>query len=247
MSDLLELTGRAEPTHFWFRGFRAVVEPAIAQIAGGRRNLDLIDCGCGTGYNLKHLLMPYGRTFGFDITEEGTKRAGVYGRPLVRADLEHIPFASERFDIATSFDVIQSVPDDVKALSEMARILRPGGHIVINVTAMDILRGDHSDVWGELRRYTPVRAEKLLARAGLEPVRIAYLFASLMPLMLGVRRVQLALRRFREPRGDADLAVPSAPVNAVLSAIVKGEAALARRVPMPFGSSLLIVARKPRT
>src|SRR6185436_18663495 len=101
--------------------------------------------------------------------------------------------------------------------------------------------------WGELRRYTPERARRLLARAGLEPVRIAYLFASLMPMMLAVRRVQLVLRRFREPRGDEDLTVPMAPVNAALSAIVKGEAALSRRVPMPFGSSLLIVARKPRT
>src|SRR5437762_9946967 len=117
MSDLLELTGRAEPTHFWFRGFRTIVAPVIAQIAGARRDLHLIDCGCGTGYNLKTLLVPYGRTFAFDLGVDAMRRARVYGRPLVRADLEHIPFKSDTFDIATSFDVIQSVPDDVKALA----------------------------------------------------------------------------------------------------------------------------------
>ena len=64
--------------------------------------------------------------------------------------------------------------------------------------------------------------------------------------MLAVRQAQAMLRRFREPTGDADLTVPSAPVNATLTALVSGEAALARRVGMPFGSSLLMVARKAR-
>jgi len=163
----------------------------------------------------------------------------------VRANIEQIPLQSGTFDLATSFDVFQSVPDDRKALGEMARVLRPGGHVVLNVTAMDILKGDHSDVWAELRRYTPERAERLVGDAGLQVVRIRYVFASLLPLMLAVRTAQRLLRSFREPEGDADLTVPPGPVNAVLSALVAAEAALARVVRMPFGSSLLIVARKP--
>ena len=52
-------------------------------------------------------------------------------------------------------------------------------------------------------------------------------------------------RRYRAPTGDEDLTVPSSPVNAALTALVRAEVALARRVTIPFGSSLLIVARKP--
>jgi ubiquinone/menaquinone biosynthesis C-methylase UbiE len=205
----------------------------------------ILDCGCGTGYNLRHLLQPYGRTFGFDITPAAMWRARVYGRPLVRADLQHIPFRSGLFDLATSFDVVQSVPDDRAALGEIARVLKPGGTAVLNVTALDLLRGDHSDVWGELRRYTKVRAQALLRDAGLEPVRLSYLFGSLVPLMLAVRRAQAMRRRYRPPTGDEDLSVPIAPVNMLLTWLVKAEVALARHVTMPFGSSLLIVARKP--
>lgn len=245
MGDLLELTARAEATHFWFRGFRTFVVPVIREIAAGRRDLRMIDCGCGTGYNLKNLLQPYGRAFAFDLIPDALRRARASGRPLVRADMEHIPFGSDSFDLATSFDVVQSVPDDRKALREMARVLKPGGYVVLNVTGLDLLRGDHSEVWGELRRYTPRRAARLIEDAGLQVVRIAYLFASLVPLMLAVRRGQRLLRLFREPRGDSDLTVPPAAVNAILTGLVKGEAALARRVPMPFGSSLLVVARKP--
>jgi ubiquinone/menaquinone biosynthesis C-methylase UbiE len=244
MSDLLELTARAEATHFWFHGFRMYVAPAIQEIVAGRRNLRIIDCGCGTGFNLKTLLMPHGRVFGFDLVPDGFRRARTVGRPLVRADIQHIPFASASFDLATSFDVIQSVPDDRAALREMARLLKPGGHVVLNVTAMDLLRGDHSDVWGELRRYTPERAARVVEAAGLDVVRISYVFGSLLPLMLGVRTLQRLLRVFREPQGDSDLAVPPAPVNALLTALVGAEAAIARRFTIPFGSSLMIVARK---
>lgn len=244
MAGLLELTARAESSHFWFHGFRAHVVPLLAELAAGRRDLRIVDCGCGTGYNLRVLLAPYGRTFGFDLEADAMRRARAAGRPLVRATIEQIPFAPASFDLATSFDVLQSVPDDRAAIREIARILKPGGYAVLNVTALDIMRGDHSDVWGELRRYNTEKARRLLAGAGLTPVRIAYLFASLLPLMLAVRKTQWLFRAFREPTGDADLSVPSAPINTALTWLVRKEAALSRRVPMPFGSSLLIAAKK---
>jgi ubiquinone/menaquinone biosynthesis C-methylase UbiE len=246
MSDLLELTGRAEATHFWFRGFRIYVSRAIAGVVGDRRNLRIIECGCGTGYNMS-MLAPYGHVFAFDLNADGARRARARGRPVVRADMERIPFASGSFDLATSFDVLQSVPDDRQGLSEIARVLRPGGHAILNVTAMDWMAGDHSFVWGELRRYTVASATRLLESVGLQPVRLTYLFGSLVPLMLAVRTAQKVMRPFRPPTGDADLAVPAAPINEALTWVLKGEAALARRFPLPVGSSLLIVAKKPRT
>ena len=245
MAYNLALTALAEPTHFWFHGFRAYVVPIIGEIAAGRHDLRMVDCGCGTGYNIKTLLQPFGRAFAFDMTPDALQRARASGRPLVRADMEQIPFRSATFDLATSFDVVHSVSDDYAAVREMARVLKPGGYLVMNVTALEFLRGDHSDVWGEQRRYTRESGTRLIEGAGLEVVRVAYLFASLVPMMLTVRMVQRVLRPFREASGDAELTVPAAPINAVLTGLVRGEAALARRLPMPFGSSLLVVARKP--
>lgn len=244
MGDLLELTGRAEATHFWFRGFRAYFAPQIHALAAGRRDLRILECGCGTGFNLA-MLRPYGRTFAFDLAREGVLRARATGRPIVRADVQQIPFDANTFDLAASFDVMQSVPDDRQGMREIARVLRPGGHVVLNVTAMDWLRGDHSEVWNERRRYTVESAARLLSDAGLEKVRLTYLFGSLVPLMLAVRTGQKLLRPFRPPNGDFDLTVPPEPVNTALTWVVRGEAAIARRVPLPVGSSLMIVARKP--
>ena len=245
MSYNLALTALAEPRHFWFHGFRAYVVPVIREIAAGRRDLCMVDCGCGTGYNIKTLLQPYGRAFAFDTTPGALGRAQTTGCPLVRAGMERIPFRTGTFDLATSFDVVQSVADDRVAVREMTRVLKPGGYLVMNVTALELLRGDHSDVWREQRRYTRKSGGQLIEEAGLEVVRVAYLFASLVPMMLAVRMLQRMQRPFREPSGDTDLTVPPAPINAMLTGLVRGEAAVARQLPMPFGSSLLVVARKP--
>ena len=245
--DLLDLTGRAEATHFWFHGFRGFVTPVIAQCAAGRPGLRLIDCGCGTGANVG-LLAPYGRAFGFDLSTFGSERASRRnGGRVARGDITRIPFASGTFDIATSFDVLQCIEGDTKAIAEMARLLRPGGAAILTLAALDILRGDHAEVWNETRRYTPRTARQLVDRAGLEVERVSYLFASLFPLMLAARVSQRLLRPYRAPRRDRDIAVPAAPLNQALTWLVSGEVALARRLPMPIGSSLLVVARKPRS
>jgi SAM-dependent methyltransferase len=244
MDDLLELTGRAEATHFWFRGFRKFVAPVLADVANGRPGLRLVDCGCGTGHNLR-LLRPHGKAVGFDLSEAGPARAHATGLTVLRGDVTRIPLASASFDVATSFDVLQCVEADVDAVREMARIVRPGGVVVMTLAALDSLRGDHAEVWQEVRRYTPATARLLVETAGLRPERVSFLFASLFPLMASVRLVQRVTRRFgRTVRADTDITVPAGPVNLLLTALVSAEAALVRHVPMPIGSSLLVVARK---
>ena len=243
MDDLLELTRQAEATHFWFHGFRRFVAPAIHDLARGRRDLRLVDCGCGVGQNLA-LLEPYGTALGFDLMPGGVAAAHAAGRAVARADVGRLPFPLDTFDIATSFDVLQCVPDDRQAVREMARILKPGGAVVLTLAALDVLSGDHAEVWQEVRRYTRGSARMLVESAGLRAERVEYMFASLFPLMLAVRSTQRMLRRFRDVRADTDISVPPAPVNAALTWLVDREATLARRVSMPIGSSLLVIGRK---
>jgi SAM-dependent methyltransferase len=249
MDRLLEATARAERNHFWFRGFRRFVRPLLRQAAAGAtRPLDALDCGAGTGANLR-LLVEVARPFGVELAWTGLRHARAAGAPrLVRATVASLPFPTGRFDLVTSFDVLYCLePDDERAaVAEMFRVLRPGGHVVVNVAAMPVLRGNHSVLSRERRRYTRRSLGRLLGAAGFDIRRMTYTNAALFPMMLGVRLVQRAAGLASEERAEGEITVPAPPVNAALSGLLAIEGAALRAVNMPFGSSLLALARKAR-
>ena len=243
MDQLLAATARAEREHFWFRGFRRFIAPLVAQAAAGRESLTILDCGCGTGYNLA-LLRRHGRAVGIDITLSGLTYAVARGeRRVAQASATHLPFADAQFDLVTSFDVLYGLPDaaEQSAFADMRRVLRPGGHVLINVAALPALRGNHSVLGGEVRRYTRGLLSQRLERNGFAVLRITYTNATILPLVAGVRLVQ----RLRGHRlSQREISVPPAPINTALSALLALEAAALRFVDMPLGSSLLALAVK---
>jgi len=243
MDRLLEATARAERDHFWFRGFRKFVEPLIAAAAGGRR-LEILDCGCGTGHNLQ-MLRRYGRAYGIDLTWAGLQYARGRGeRHVARATAASLPFGAAAFDLVTSFDVLYSLPDAVErdAIAEMFRVLKPGGTLIVNVAALDALRGNPSVLWGEIRRYSKSDLRRRLEAAGFRVAHSTYTNFSILPLVAAVRLKQRLSGDHVESQDEST--VPPAPVNALLSGLLAVEAAALRVVNMPVGSSLIAVARK---
>jgi SAM-dependent methyltransferase len=246
MDRLLEATARAERDHFWFRGFRRFVTPLLRQATQGRSNVRILDCGCGTGHNLT-MLRRFGRAAGIDITWTGLAYARSRGeRQIARASATRLPFRDHDFDLVTAFDVLYALDDEMErdALNEMYRVLRPGGQIIINVAALKTLTGNHSVLGKELRRYQRSELRDHLTRAGFKVRRITYTNFTLLPLVAAVRFSQRVIG-YRE--SDSDIAVPPAPVNAALSAVLAIEAAALRVIDLPLGSSLLALAVKPGT
>lgn len=247
MDRLLELTSLAERSHFWFRGFRWFVKPLVADAVAGRTSVRLLDCGCGTGTNLA-MLDGFGETYGFDLTWRGLQFAHGQGRRrMAQASIGDIPFATGSFDVVTSFDVFQTLPDAVEhaAAREMARVLKPGGAAVFNFAALEVLRGQHSVFAEEVRRYTPAGVRRLLEGAGFEVERLTFAYASLFPIMLPTRILGRWMGNNGEPNsGEWEIRVPPAPMNAAFTLAVGAEALALRALNMPFGSSILCIARK---
>lgn len=246
MQRLLEATRRVEQTHFWFRGLRSFVRPLVQEALAGRPSPRILDCGCGTGANLL-MLERFGRAFGFDLAPSGLEYGRQYGqRRLANASITHIPFGDQIFDLVTAFDVLYSLSEEQEAaaVSEMYRVLQPGGTAIVNVAALGILRGNHSVFGAEVRRSTRRRLRAVLSRAGFQVVRLTYTNASLFPLMLAVRTGQRVVGLATPEEAGTDIVMPPAAINGVLSALLRFEALALRVIDMPIGSSLLCVARR---
>ena len=153
------------------------------------RHARILDCGCGTGSNLE-MLRPYGRACGFDLTRD--RRCASRARTVIasrRRASTRFRFASGAFDLVTSFDVFRRCPTQVErsAIDEMARVLKPGGWLLLHVAALEILHGKHSVLSEEVRRYTPARLRSIVEQGGLRVDRLTFDHMSLLPLMLPVR------------------------------------------------------------
>jgi len=222
------------------------MKPALARAVAGVAEPRILDCGCGTGSNLE-MLRAYGRAVGFDLTATGARFARAHGQTVAQASIAAIPFRTSAFDLVTSFDVFQCLPDEIErtAIAEMARVLKPGGWLLLHVAALEILHGKHSVLSEEVRRYTPGRLRAIVERGGFQVDRLTFDHMSLLPLMLPVRMWHRATAAGGQvAAGEAEITVPIAPVNAALTALVSLEALALRAVNMPIGSSLMCLARK---
>lgn len=207
----------------------------------------ILDAGCGTG-GMAARLGPYGRVVGVDLAPYAVAltREGRGLRDAGIASITALPFADDTFDYAVSLDVISDAGtgNDALAVAELARVLRPGGQVCLNLPAYRWLAGEHDLAVETKRRYTRGEVYDLLAAGGFVIERITYWNCALLPLVAAARAA--SRRRGRSAaEAHSDIAVPAAPVNAFLGGVATLERRLIRRLDLPAGSSLLAVARKP--
>ncbi|MEO7190417.1 MAG: methyltransferase domain-containing protein [Vicinamibacterales bacterium] len=245
MDRMLAATAAAEDTHYWFRALRRVAARLLDETLAGRSVELVVDCGAGTGRNLDWLSR-YGRAIGIELTPLALRAGRSKGRPLVRGTVTALPLRAASVDVATSFDVLYCLDDQSEsaALAEMFRVLKPGGVALVNAAALDLLRGSHSTLTHEVRRYTPSRLRDRLAAAGFQTERITFTNMCLFAPAVAVRGLERLTGRAAEA-SEADLRVPPRAVNTVLDVCLRAEAAMLRVMNLPIGTSVMAVARKP--
>lgn len=104
--------------------------------ACGQARGDVLEVAVGTGRNLEHY-PPEVRLVGIDLSSEMLARArqrSAQVRPdadLREADAQRLPFGDASFDTVVCTYSLCSIPDDRRAVAEMARVLRPGGALIL--------------------------------------------------------------------------------------------------------------------
>jgi SAM-dependent methyltransferase len=239
------IMARREERHWWYAGMRRVALSVLERVLDGRRGLRILDAGCGTGGTTAELGR-FGEVFGVDQAWEALEPARGRGlKHLARASIERLPFSDESFDAVTSFEVVYhlGVVDDRRALREARRVLKPGGLVMLRVPAHDWLRGEHDRLVHTRHRYSTGEVAAKLGAANFRVEQMSWANTLLFPPAAAKR----LLERFPISGASAeepDLWQPPGPLNALLENTVALESALiTRRVPLPFGLSILAVAR----
>lgn len=235
-----------EGRHFWFLARREVILDGIRRAVPDWRQRPLFDVGCGTGGLLAWLSAQGVLLAGAcDAYPQALEMARARLRaPLVLVEEGGPPPLGPGQAMLSLFDVLEHLDDDVGALAWARSVLAPGGYLVITVPAHPFLFDDIDRLAFHRRRYRRRELRDRLRAAGFEVRRLTHFMAPLVPLLAVSRRLRRLRGREAAPQKDAELRlVPG--VNGALRALLKVERLALRASSMPFGSSLLAIARKP--
>jgi SAM-dependent methyltransferase len=222
----IENMANLEDNHWWFRERRHLIAEAIADIPPSTA----LDIGAGAGGNTRVLEAAGWQATALEFSDSGVQLARERGLDVVQGDARAIPFPDDHFGLVVAYDVLEHITEDDQVVAEVARVVRPGGRVLIAVPADPRLWSPHDEAIGHVRRYT-------------RPELIA-LFDGPRFRINDVRSWNVLLRpvvaRRRKHVEDNDLTPLPKVVNAGLSMIIKAE----RHLPVTklSGVSLLLDA-----
>jgi SAM-dependent methyltransferase len=244
VDDALErFTFDVEERHWWYRGRRAVLDAVLDGLALPE-DARILDAGCGSGRNMVELARR-GPVTGVELASQSLEVARRRNLgPVLEGSLdEPLPLADGAFDLAVALDVLEHVRDDGAALRELARVLAPGGRLLVTVPQYGWLWGEHDVLAHHHRRYTRALLLGRAEQAGLHRERVTAFNAVLLAPIAAARLAQRARRR-AEPSSDLGR-TPQGAVNAALERVLRAEAAfIGCGRDLPAGVSLLAVLRR---
>jgi SAM-dependent methyltransferase len=232
--EMAELDDR----HWWYRARRDILADLIRREARPPAEARILEIGCGTGHNLD-MLARFGKVDALELDDEARGIAEQrLGRKVMNAPLPELAGVRDRhYDLIAALDVIEHIDDDSAALVAIAAKLKPGGKLVMTVPAHAWMWSAHDVVNHHKRRYSKAALRRLIEASPLRLERLGYFNSLLFPLAVA-DRLSSKLRG----KDNADVKLPSAPVNAALEAVFGAERHLVGRLPLPPGLSLFAVA-----
>ncbi len=248
--DGFDVTDRLEQDSFWVRSRNRLLTKMIRRYAKSLTQPRFLEIGCGTGAFIEELASDTG----LHITGSEIYIKGLHFAKRRLPQVEFIQYDAkqgvlpEKFDIIAAFDVIEHIDDDVAAIANIHAMLVDGGHFIVTVPQHKFLWSRLDQIVKHKRRYTRRELVDKLEQRGFTVVRRTSFLFVLFPLMAVVRLLD---RPAANPDSVDDtnfeqrVGFPR-PVNWLFDKLMRiDEALIQLGVSLPFGGTLLVIARKP--
>ena len=187
------------------------VEAALAQIVGAAAPRDLMDVGTGTGRMIEVLAPRVGQALGVDQSREmlavarvNLERAGATNAMVRLGDMYQLPLPDASFDAVVIHQVLHYADRPAAVIVEAARVLRPGGVLVIVDFAphlLEFLRDEHAH---HRLGFTDAEVAEWCHAAGLDPAPPRHLAGDPLTVVIWASRRQ----SIAEPEMQPDLTIP---------------------------------------
>lgn len=240
-----------EDKHFWFRSRNRLIFQLTRELTRELKpGFSILEVGCGTGNALRVLrrASPAGILVGLELWFEGLRHAQKRSADiLIQGDVRDYPFR-DPFNLICMFDVLEHVSEDRATLLSLYQNLLPGGALLLTVPAHQSLWSYFDEAAQHCRRYSVRDISQKLNAAGFEVEFVSHFMACIFPLVWLVRKMRgrsdLDPKASQSRSTDEFALIPV--VNQLLTALLTLEVLwVARRHRLPFGSSLVVIARKP--
>lgn len=236
---------RVEGEHWYYSGKRQFVREWLRRARPPQPTDVLLDCGAGTGRFALEMAQDC-RVLVLDDHEEALRLLRTRFRPeqILSLSGDTVPLPDGSLDYVTALDVLEHVPDDAAVVRGFHRLLKPGGVAAVTVPASMALWSDWDESLHHFRRYHRGQLRALFPAEGWEVRYVNYTNVLVYPAVWAVRK----WRRLRQRLGFPAAAertedqLPPRWLNSLLRSVFVGMARW--RMPLPFGVSLLLVARR---
>lgn len=228
-----------EEKHWWHISKRNMVSSLISKYITNK-NPQILDIGCGTGKNVE-MLSRIGTAWGLDNSVDAIEFCRKRGLKNIKlGQSSKTGFENSSFDAVTLLDVLEHVDED-PTLKEIRRILRDNQFLIITVPAFSWLWSKWDQVLHHKRRYTKQSLRKVLERNNFKIEKISYMYSFLVLPALLIRFIKSLFFKDYYP-SDFKLSSPS--VNNLLIRISNIERFFIENANIPFGTSLVCIAKK---
>jgi SAM-dependent methyltransferase len=150
--DLSKSALCGEPSYVWRAG-QARRLKMILEAVGDQLKGRVLENGCGVGRYVEHLAPHCNTITGMEYDFERSVEARKKSKQIINAAGENLPFPEETFSLIVSHEVLEHVRDDALAVSEMVRVLQPGGRITLFVPNRGYPFETHGIYWRGQYRF----------------------------------------------------------------------------------------------